>query len=106
MENLINKNNLTTLTMINTIKVSSRGQIVIPEEMRNKLNIKEGSRLVMQEQENRLIIELEDEFLNKINELKERKESFGWTYLAQESFREVWDNKEDEKTWKKYLKKI
>ncbi len=106
MENLINKTNLTILTMINTIKVSSRGQIVIPEEMRNKLNIKEGSRLVVQEQENKLIIELEKEFLNKIEGLKERKESSGWTNLAQESFKDLWDNKEDEKTWKKYLKKI
>ena len=33
--------------MIETIKVSSRGQVVIPESMRDNLNIKEGTRLVV-----------------------------------------------------------
>jgi AbrB family looped-hinge helix DNA binding protein len=40
-----------------TITVSSRGQIVIPSEIRNKLNIKEGDALLVQlEEGGRLVI--------------------------------------------------
>ncbi|MGH9514604.1 MAG: AbrB/MazE/SpoVT family DNA-binding domain-containing protein [Terriglobales bacterium] len=36
--------------------VSSKGQIVIPAELRNKLGIEAGTRIAIQQQENHLIL--------------------------------------------------
>ena len=86
--------------MIETIKVSSRGQVVIPESMRDNLNIKEGTRLVVIEKGKKLVLELETDFLKKM-ELE--KEKSGWLALAEKSLIKIWDNPKDEKAWGKYL---
>lgn len=83
------------------ITTSSRGQIVIPEGIRKKYKIKKGTKLILIEQGDKIILEKEEkikEILNKID-----IEENGWTSLAEESLREVWDNEKDEKTWRKYL---
>ena len=46
-ETLINKPNLTNLTMLATLKVSSKGQIVIPETIRKNFNITQGTNLIL-----------------------------------------------------------
>lgn len=88
--------------MIETIKVSSKGQIVIPEELRKELGIKEGTKLILITEENKIIIEKEAEFLHRIKGMD--KEKAGWLALAEESLKEIWDNPKDKKVWKKYLK--
>jgi AbrB family looped-hinge helix DNA binding protein len=102
-EKHINKNNLTILTMIETIKVSSRGQVVIPDTMRKELNIKEGSKLVIMDEGKRLIIELEQDFIKKLKRLEQDKENQGWLALAEKNLSEIWDNKLDDKNWERYL---
>ena len=88
--------------MIEVINVSSRGQIVIPEKMRESLGIKEGSRLVLVEKEGGLLIRKEEEITKHLQEEK-RKEDIGWMILAQKSLEDIWDNPKDEEVWKKYL---
>ena len=88
--------------MIEVINVSSRGQIVIPEKMRESLGIKEGSRLVLVEKEGGLLIRKEEEITKHLQEEK-RKEDIGWMILAQKSIEDIWDNPKDEEVWKKYL---
>ncbi len=99
----INKYNLTILTMIETIKVSSRGQVVIPESMRDDLNIKEGTKLVVIEKGKKLILELEKDFLKKLEKMELEKEKLGWLALAEKSLIKTWDNSKDEKAWGRYL---
>jgi len=82
--------------MIQTVKLSSKGQVVIPERIRKSLDIKEGSRLVFIEKDGRLIVEKEDDFMN---ELEER----AWWKMAEQSLAKLWDNKEDE-VWDTYDK--
>ena len=82
------------------IKTSSRGQIVIPEYIRKKHKIKEGTRLVLFEQGDRIIIEKEEK-INII--LKMDLEEKGWGALSEMSLKEVWDNEKDDRVWKKYL---
>ena len=41
---------------IRTVKVNERGQIVIPEEIRNDLGIKESSILVVIEENNEIVL--------------------------------------------------
>ena len=101
----ISKFNLTTLTMIETLRVSSKGQVVIPEQIRKKLKIGEGTKLVLVERNNKLTLETEKQFMDHLNQLELKKEDFGWLMLAEKSMEDLWDNEGDEKVWKKYLKK-
>ena len=87
--------------MIETIKVSSRGQVVIPERMREKLDIKEGTKLVVLEKDKKLVLEVEKEFLEEIKDID--KEKMGWLSLAERSLKDIWDNEKDDKEWSKYL---
>ncbi|MBI4163690.1 MAG: AbrB/MazE/SpoVT family DNA-binding domain-containing protein [Candidatus Aenigmarchaeota archaeon] len=88
--------------MIEVINVSSRGQIVIPEKMREELGIREGTRLVLIEKEGGLLIKKEEEVTKQLQDEK-RKEDIGWMLLAQKSLEDIWDNPKDEEVWKKYL---
>ena len=84
------------------ITTSSRGQIVIPESIRKKHKIKEGTKLVLIEQGDRLVLEKEekvDNFLKQRLDIEEKS----WVTLAEKSLNEIWANEKDEKTWKKYL---
>ncbi|MBI2669399.1 AbrB/MazE/SpoVT family DNA-binding domain-containing protein [Candidatus Woesearchaeota archaeon] len=85
--------------MIETIKVSSRGQVVIPERVREELAIEEGTTLILVEDSGRIILEKEVDFLKKIHRDEERK---SWIALGEKAFAKVWDNPEDDRTWSKY----
>jgi len=85
------------------ITTSSRGQIVIPEMMRKKHDIKEGTRLVLFEEGDKIIIEKEEKVISILG-MKKLNEEKGWQKLSEQSFKEVWDNEKDEITWRKYLK--
>ena len=103
MGTFINKNDLTDLTMIETVKVSSKGQIVIPEDIRKSLNIREGTKLVMIENGNKIVIELEKDFINNLDKLNLDKDKLGWLLLAEKGLAKIWDNPKDDETWGKYL---
>ncbi|MBI4918980.1 AbrB/MazE/SpoVT family DNA-binding domain-containing protein [archaeon] len=88
--------------MIELINVSSRGQIVIPERVREHLGIMKGSRLVLLEKDGELILRKEKDLAKHFEE-SIRKEDMGWLALAEQSLKLVWDNKKDEEVWQKYL---
>ena len=85
------------------ITTSSRGQIVIPETMRKKHDIKNGTRLVLFEEGDKIIIEKEEKITSLLMGKKLNEEK-GGQKLSEQSFKEVWDNEKDEKIWRKYLK--
>ncbi len=87
--------------MIATLKVSSKGQVVIPEEIRGELKIKEGTKLILIEKDGIITIEKEENFLKKLN--INSKEKIGWLALAEKSMDKIWNNSKDEEIWKKYL---
>ena len=95
MGTFINRNNLTYLTMIETTKMSSKGQIVIPERIRKKLGIEEGSKLILIEKNDKIIIESEKKFLEKLKKLNIDQEDLGWLLLAEEGLARDWDNEYD-----------
>ena len=100
-ESYINKPSLTSLTMIETVKVSSKGQMVIPEEIRKEFHIIEGTKLILVTEKGKIILQREEEFLKKMQ--KNDQEEKGWLELGEKSMEEIWDNPKDEKIWKKYL---
>ncbi len=34
---------------------------------------------------------------------RNKKENIGWLIVAEKSMKEIWDNKKDDKIWRKYL---
>ncbi len=79
--------------MINSIKVSDKGQVSIPNEIRAKLGISKGDRLLMFEIKGKIILEKQDSFLKKLNDI---------SYFNEKSLEKIWDNQEDE-IWNTYL---
>jgi AbrB family looped-hinge helix DNA binding protein len=70
-------------TMIDTTKMSSRGQVVIPLDMRS--DIKEGDKLIVIRKDNEIILK------------KSIPES---AILSEKSFAKTWLNKEEDDAWK------
>jgi AbrB family looped-hinge helix DNA binding protein len=78
---------------IQTITVSSKGQIVIPEEVRRELAIKDGTRLVLVERGGKIVLEKEKQLIMKMEKL-------GWLLLAESSLAKDWLAKEEDEAWK------
>ena len=86
---------------IGIVNVSSRGQVVIPEQMRKNLKIKEGSKLLAIEKNGEIIFKKDTDVIKNLENLG--KEESGWLALAEKSLNEVWDNKKDKEAWGRYL---
>ena len=69
-------------TMIDTTKMSSRGQVVIPLDMRE--DIKEGDKLIVIRKDNEIILK------------KSIPESALW---SEKSLAKTWMNKEEDEIW-------
>ena len=84
--------------IIKTIRVSEKGQIAIPREIRKQLRIGQGDELVIVQNDEKILIEkskklsrqIEDDFSDVVK-------------LSEMSLKEIWDNKEDD-IWNEYLK--
>ena len=103
-ESILSKDRLTSkieLDMLDVIRVSSKGQIVIPEDTRKKLHIRPGSRLVLIEKDGAILIKKEDVVSKKI--IEQELDEKGWMIMAEESMKDAWDNAKDEKVWRQYL---
>jgi len=84
--------------MMKTIKVSDKGQISIPNSVRQSLGINRGDELVLIESDGKILIEKQKVVSEKI------KDDFkDVLQFREQSLKEVWDNPEDE-IWSEYLK--
>jgi len=84
-------------TRIRTVSVNERGQIVIPEEIRDDMGIKANSTLVLIENDGEITIKKEMDVISAIDE-----DSL-WKKLSQESLLHMWE-KEDA-VWDKIARK-
>ena len=84
--------------MMKTIKVSDKGQIAIPNSIRQKLHIEKGDDLILLEIEGKILIEKSQNISEKIKD--EFKDILKF---SEQSLKEVWDNPKDE-IWSEYLK--
>jgi len=78
---------------IRVIAVSSKGQIVIPEEFREELKLKKGSNLVMIKEGNTLFLKMERDFKDEFSDLLR---------ISEKSLEDIWGS-EKEDIWNKYL---
>ncbi len=81
-----------------TIKVSKKGQIAIPSDIRKDIGISEGDELLLVKKGKRIMLE-------KASELSEGlKEEFDDILsLTESSLKKIWNNKKDD-IWKQYLR--
>ena len=85
--------------IIKTIRVSEKGQIAIPIEIREKLKIMQGDELIIVENDDKMLIEKSKRLTQNV------KDDFkDIIHYSEQSLKEVWDNSEDE-IWNQYLKK-
>jgi AbrB family looped-hinge helix DNA binding protein len=84
---------------IKTLRVSDKGQISIPNSVRQKLGIERGDNLILFEIEGKILLEKQQ----KVSE-KMKDEFKDVLHFSEQSLKEVWDNPEDE-IWSKYLEK-
>lgn len=68
---------------IDTTKMSSRGQVVIPLDMRRDIN--EGDKLIV---------------IRKNDEIILKKSIPEWTLLSEKSFSKTWFSEEEDEAWK------
>ncbi|MCA9459225.1 MAG: AbrB/MazE/SpoVT family DNA-binding domain-containing protein [Nanoarchaeota archaeon] len=81
-----------------TIKVTNKGQISIPNSIREVVGINKGDELLIIEYNGKILIEKVEIIAEKI------KDSFSdFNKIGEESLKEVWDNDSD-KIWDSYLK--
>ena len=70
--------------MNDVITIGEKGQIVIPKQIRDDLNIEKGSRLIITQDKEKIIIKL-----------LEMNDDYFWMLLGESSLAKVWDNPED-----------
>ena len=85
--------------MIKSIKVSDKGQIAIPNSIRQRLGIQRGDDLILFEIDGKLLLEKQ----KKVSE-KYKDEFKDIIHFSEQSLKSVWDNPEDE-IWNSYLDK-
>ena len=84
---------------IKTIRVSEKGQIAIPKEIRETIGIKEGEELLLVQKNDQILLQK----VSTMNKLLEDNFS-DIAVFSQNSLKEVWDNSEDD-CWASYLKR-
>lgn len=83
---------------LKTVKVSQKGQIVIPRNIQKELKIKRGDELLLVKKGKRILLEKPERFTSQVKD-----EFKDLLVLAEHSAKKLWDNKEDE-IWNEYLK--
>ena len=84
--------------MMKTIKVSEKGQIAIPQQIRETLGIERGDELVVIQIDNKILLEKAQKIEQKL------KDDFkDILKFSERSLKKVWDNKSDD-IWNQYLK--
>ena len=96
-ETLISKSGLTHDDM-DILHVSSKGQIVIPEHVRKKLGLKKGTRLVLYEKKDTLVLAKETDAEKALQRMD--KEDLGWLFLNERALAKDWLTPEEDEAWK------
>lgn len=85
---------------IRTIKVSQKGQVSIPTDIRKTMKIKKGDKLVMMVKGRKIVLEKSDNIALLLDgEFRDVKT------MTESTLKKVWLNKHDDR-WNKYAKKI
>lgn len=79
--------------MLRSVSVNDRGQLVIPEEMREELGIEGGSVLVLVKRGNEIVLRREEDVLDELDRF--------WRGVAERSLERAWG--EEDEVWDEYF---
>ncbi|MBI4895912.1 MAG: AbrB/MazE/SpoVT family DNA-binding domain-containing protein [Candidatus Aenigmarchaeota archaeon] len=82
---------------IKTVKMTEKGQICIPKDVRNEMNLIEGETLLMIVDDDKIILEKTSNIKKKLK----LPEGIKNMIMSEQSLKKDWDNKYDER-WDKY----
>jgi len=85
--------------IIKTIKVSEKGQIAIPQSIREEVGIDKGDDLVIVQDDGKILLEKAKKISAKM-----RDDFRDLLKFSEKSLKSVWGNKQDD-IWNSYLKK-
>lgn len=77
--------------VLKTVRVSEKGQIAIPREIRERVGIKKGDELVMLQEDEKILLQKMRPMTKKM-----RGEFDYLVKLSEGVFAKLWSNKEDE----------
>jgi len=83
---------------ITTVTVSEKGQIAIPQAVREKVGIEKGDEMLLIQIDGKILLEKSNRAEHKLTD-----DFRDILKFSEKSLKEVWDNKEDE-VWNQYLK--
>ncbi|MBS3102838.1 AbrB/MazE/SpoVT family DNA-binding domain-containing protein [Candidatus Woesearchaeota archaeon] len=83
---------------LKTIKLSEKGQISIPKDIRRDMRLKKGDKLVLMTRGKQLILQKADLVLKKLGIGEESMQSM---MASEAALKKDWDNKYDER-WNRY----
>lgn len=86
-------------TRIRSVHISERGQLVIPEEIRNDMGLKGKETLVLIERGNELILKKESDVAKDITATKKVEEKMSSALLSEKSLAKDWLTKEEDEAW-------
>ena len=78
------------MRLVRTVKVSEKGQIAIPADIRRLMKVTKGTTLVLITDGQRLFVERESDAAKHVAE-----DFSAFLKATEESLKEVWDNDED-----------
>jgi AbrB family looped-hinge helix DNA binding protein len=85
--------------IVKTVRVSDKGQISIPQSIRETTGICKGDELIIVQTDGKILLEKAEHFSEELRD--DFKDLLLW---SEKSLKRVWDNKEDE-VWNRYLRK-
>ncbi len=85
------------MNKMKTVQLRARGQLVIPQEFRKDLDLKEGETLVLFEQGDSLLIKKQTAVLATFDE-----EMKAWSRASVKALNKIWEDEPDG-LWEKYL---
>jgi len=85
------------MNKMKTVQLRARGQLVIPQEFRKDLDLKEGETLVLFEKEGALILKKQGAVLETFDE-----EMKAWSRASIKALNKIWEDEPDG-LWEKYL---
>lgn len=82
---------------VKTVKISGKGQISIPKEIRKGMSLREGETLIMISDGEKIVLEKPEKFVK----ISAKGEGVKTMMMSEHTLKKDWDNKYDER-WNKY----